>query len=129
LGLETNLQVLFDMLAINLFRTPKVQVMNSPGALGVEVYDPKNEVDEEEVMLEESWSHVQLAYEILVRVLMSPSISDRQIKLHINDSFIGRLFQLMKSPDPRERDYLKTIIHRIYSKYQSHRRLVRKLMI
>ncbi len=39
------------------------------------------------------------------------------------------MFELLKSPDPRERDYLKTIIHRIYSKFMIYRGYIRKLMM
>jgi serine/threonine-protein phosphatase 2A regulatory subunit B' len=31
-----------------------------------------------------------------------------------------------KSPDPRERDYLKTILHRAYGKFMVHRSFIRK---
>ena len=29
-------------------------------------------------------------------------------------------------PDPRERDYLKTILHRIYGKFMAHRAFIRR---
>ena len=32
----------------------------------------------------------------------------------------------MKSPDPRERDYLKTILHRLYGKFMVHRSFMRR---
>lgn len=32
----------------------------------------------------------------------------------------------MKSPDPRERDYLKTIVHRVYGKFMVHRSFLRR---
>ena len=35
---------------------------------------------------------------------------------------------LFKSPDPRERDYLKTIIHRIYGKFMVYRSFLRKII-
>lgn len=33
---------------------------------------------------------------------------------------------LFDSEDPRERDYLKTILHRIYGKFMSHRPFIRR---
>jgi serine/threonine-protein phosphatase 2A regulatory subunit B' len=36
------------------------------------------------------------------------------------------LIELFDSEDPRERDYLKTILHRIYGKFMSHRSFIRK---
>ncbi len=36
---------------------------------------------------------------------------------------------LFDSEDPRERDYLKTILHRIYGKFMPHRPYIRKMAI
>ena len=33
---------------------------------------------------------------------------------------------LFDSEDPRERDYLKTILHRVYGKFMSHRPFIRR---
>jgi serine/threonine-protein phosphatase 2A regulatory subunit B' len=35
------------------------------------------------------------------------------------------MIELFDSEDPRERDYLKTILHRIYGKYMALRNYVR----
>ena len=40
--------------------------------------------------------------------------------------FVLRLLELFDSEDPRERDYLKTILHRIYGKFMVHRPFIRK---
>ena len=40
---------------------------------------------------------------------------------YINHTFVAFLLDLLKSPDPRERDYLKTIVHRIYGKFMQLR--------
>lgn len=37
-----------------------------------------------------------------------------------------QMVELFDSEDPRERDYLKTILHRIYGKFMSHRAFIRK---
>ena len=37
-----------------------------------------------------------------------------------------RVLELFDSEDPRERDYLKTILHRIYGKFRVHRPFIRK---
>jgi serine/threonine-protein phosphatase 2A regulatory subunit B' len=36
-------------------------------------------------------------------------------------AFVVRILELFDSEDPRERDYLKTILHRIYGKFMMHR--------
>jgi serine/threonine-protein phosphatase 2A regulatory subunit B' len=80
-------------------------------------------------MLEESWPHIHLVYEILLRVIISPYITIKIVKEFLNQKFLRKLFELFKSPDPRERDYLKTINHRLYSKYMIYRSFIRKLMM
>ena len=43
--------------------------------------------------------------------------------------FIAHLLDLFKSPDPRERDYLKTIVHRIYGKFMQLRYNIRMTVV
>ena len=50
----------------------------------------------------------------------------RTLKKHINGNFVLRLLELFDSEDHRERDYLKTILHRIYAKFMSLRAFIRK---
>ena len=45
---------------------------------------------------------------------------------YVTDRFIMSLIDLFRSPDPRERDYLKTIVHRIYGKCMLARILIRQ---
>ena len=42
---------------------------------------------------------------------------------------MGYLLDLFKSPDPRERDYLKTVVHRIYSKFMPMRFAIRMTIL
>lgn len=49
----------------------------------------------------------------------------------ISDSFLfylrlQQLLELFDSEDPRERDYLKTVLHRIYGKFLGLRAFIRK---
>lgn len=43
------------------------------------------------------------------------------IARHISKNFIDCFLELFDSEDPRERDYLKTILHRIYGKFMTLR--------
>ena len=47
-------------------------------------------------------------------------------KKHIDQQFVIQLLELFDSMDPRERDYLKTILHRIYGKFLGLRAFIRK---
>ncbi len=43
------------------------------------------------------------------------------IDAQMAQAFVVRILELFDSEDPRERDYLKTILHRIYGKFMMHR--------
>ena len=82
--------------------------------------------DEDEPHLEEAWPHLQLVYELFLKFMMSPTISNKIMSKSIQKSFIVQFLELFDSEDPRERDYLKTILHRIYGKYMDLRPYIRQ---
>ncbi|XP_068651911.1 serine/threonine protein phosphatase 2A 57 kDa regulatory subunit B' kappa isoform-like [Aristolochia californica] len=105
------------MAAVNLFRVfPPNYRSNTPGA----------ETEEEEPMFDPAWSHLQIVYDLLLRVVASSSLDAKVAKKYVDHSFILRLLELFDSEDPRERDCLKTILHRIYGKFMVHRPFIRK---
>ncbi|CAM9912152.1 unnamed protein product, partial [Chrysoparadoxa australica] len=88
-----------------------------------EDFDP----EEDEPVLELSWPHLQLVYEFFLRFVVSTEVNAKVVaKKHIDQKFCFQLIDLFDSEDPRERDYLKTILHRIYGKFMNHRSFVRK---
>ncbi|CAD6193150.1 unnamed protein product [Caenorhabditis auriculariae] len=108
-----------EMFSRNLFR-PLSPPTNPVGA----EYDP----DEDEPTLEAAWPHLQLVYEFFLRFLESPDFQPSIAKKHIDQNFILRLLMIMDSEDPRERDFLKTTLHRIYGKFLGMRAFIRKQM-
>ena len=44
----------------------------------------------------------------------------------VTPAFVQKLFLLFESDDPRERDYLKTIMHRIYGRFMGLRAYIRQ---
>ena len=58
--------------------------------------------------------------------MVSNDTDAKTAKRHIDHRFIVQLLELFDSEDPRERDYLKTILHRIYGKFMVHRPYIRK---
>lgn len=87
-----------------------------------EDFDP----EEDEPILEASWPHLQIVYEFFLRFIVSSEVNAKVAKKHVNNDFCFQLIELFDSEDPRERDYLKTILHRIYGKFMSHRSFIRK---
>ncbi|KAL6610620.1 hypothetical protein ACP70R_040589 [Stipagrostis hirtigluma subsp. patula] len=106
------------MCAINLFRAfpPNCRSGSSGGGEG----------DEEEPMFDPAWCHLQLVYELLLKFIGSSSLDAKIGKKYFDHSFIVKLLNLLDSEDPRERDCLKTILHRIYGKFMVHRPFIRK---
>ncbi|KAJ4704993.1 Serine/threonine protein phosphatase 2A regulatory subunit [Melia azedarach] len=116
---ETCQEEMIKMISINIFRClPPASHENT----GQENADP----EEEEPYLEPSWPHLQLVYELLLRYVVSSDTDTKIAKRYIDHSFVLKLLDLFDSEDPREREYLKTILHRIYGKFMVHRPFIRK---
>uniref|UniRef100_A0A1A8QBH7 Serine/threonine protein phosphatase 2A regulatory subunit n=1 Tax=Nothobranchius pienaari TaxID=704102 RepID=A0A1A8QBH7_9TELE len=105
------------MFAVNMFRT----LPPSSNPTGAE-FDP----EEDEPTLEASWPHLQLVYEFFIRFLESQEFQPSIAKKYIDQKFVLQLLELFDSEDPRERDYLKTVLHRIYGKFLGLRAFIRK---
>uniref|UniRef100_A0A3Q3B5K4 Serine/threonine protein phosphatase 2A regulatory subunit n=1 Tax=Kryptolebias marmoratus TaxID=37003 RepID=A0A3Q3B5K4_KRYMA len=88
--------------------------------------NPDFDPEEDEPTLEASWPHIQLVYEFLLRFLENPDFQPSIAKRHIDQKFVLQLLELFDSEDPRERDFLKTILHRIYGKFLGLRAFIRK---
>ncbi|KAH1123243.1 hypothetical protein J1N35_006403 [Gossypium stocksii] len=110
---------MIKMVVVNIFRClPPAPHENT----GQEAKDP----EDEEPYLEPSWPHLQLVYELLLRYIVSSDTDPKVAKKHIDHTFVSKLIDLFGSEDPREREYLKMILHRIYGKFMVHRPLIRK---
>nr|CEL70647.1 TPA: GE25516, related [Neospora caninum Liverpool] len=114
---DHNLPDVVNMVSANIFRAlPPSHVSNSA------TYDP----EEEEPTLESSWPHLQIVYEFFLRFIVSNDVNPKVARKYIDQQFVLRLLELFSSEDPRERDYLKTILHRIYGKIMALRLFIRK---
>ncbi|CAH1793263.1 unnamed protein product [Owenia fusiformis] len=102
------------MIACNLFRT--LPPSDNPD------FDP----EEDDPTLEASWPHLQIVYEFFLRFLESPDFQPSVAKKFIDQKFVLQLLELFDSEDPRERDFLKTVLHRIYGKFLGLRAFIRK---
>ena len=70
--------------------------------------------------------YTQYVYEFLLRFVVSNETDPKVVKKYISQDFLVKLLDLFDSEDPRERDYLKTILHRIYGKFMPYRAFIRK---
>lgn len=108
------------MCAVNLFRVFPPNYRSSSHSNG--------ENDDDEPMFDPSWPHLQIVYDLLLKFITSSCLDAKVAKRYIDHSFILRLLDLFDSDDPRERECLKTILHRVYGKFMVHRPFIRKSM-
>ncbi|ODQ64185.1 protein phosphatase 2A regulatory B subunit [Nadsonia fulvescens var. elongata DSM 6958] len=110
-------QKIIETVSINIFR-PIPPPVNPIG----EIYDPL----EDEPIFEPAWPHLQLVYKFFLKFIESPNFNQGMAKPYITEEFVHNLLLLFDSEDPREREYLKTILHRLYGKFLSLRAFIRK---
>ncbi|CAH0391749.1 unnamed protein product [Bemisia tabaci] len=105
---------IIKMISANLFRT--LPPSENPD------FDP----EEDDPTLEAAWPHLTLVYELFLRFLESIDFQPTIGKKVIDQKFVLQLLDLFDSEDPRERDFLKTVLHRIYGKFLGLRAFIRK---
>lgn len=118
---ETVMEEAIKMVSANIFRSFTTQPLENK-VLGA--YD----LEEEEPLMDPAWPHLQIVYEFLLRFVASPETDAKSAKKYIDHFFVLNLLDLFDSEDPREREYLKTILHRVYGKFMVHRPFIRKSM-
>lgn len=104
-----------QMVRINLLRTLPPQT---------EDYDP----EEDEPTMEIMWPHLQVVYEFFLRFIVSTEVNGKIAKRYVDQAFIRSWIDLFDAEDPRERDYVKTVLHRMYGKFMSYRSSIRKVI-
>ncbi|KAJ2763832.1 serine/threonine-protein phosphatase 2A 56 kDa regulatory subunit delta isoform, partial [Coemansia nantahalensis] len=108
---------MFKMVSANLFRTipPQINAFGDP-------FDP----EEDEPREEPAWPHLCLVYHIFLRFLESGDFNNSAARPYIDQSFTTQLLELFDCEDVRERESLKTVLHRIYGKMLGMRSFIRR---
>lgn len=91
-------------------------------------YREKNDNDDNEPVFDPAWPHLQIVYDLLLKFITSPCLDAKLAKKYLDHGFIVKLLDLFDSEDPRERECLKTILHRVYGKFMVHRPFIRRSM-
>uniref|UniRef100_A0A7N1A0R2 Serine/threonine protein phosphatase 2A regulatory subunit n=1 Tax=Kalanchoe fedtschenkoi TaxID=63787 RepID=A0A7N1A0R2_KALFE len=116
---EIIMQEVVKMVSVNLFRTLATPPRENKTLEGFDL-------EEEEPSMDPAWPHLQGVYELLLRFVASSETDAKLAKRYIDHSFVIKLLDLFDSEDPRERECLKTVLHRIYGKFMVHRPFIRK---
>jgi len=121
---------LFAMISVNIFRdfdseSKKLRVININPP---ELYQALDVHEDENIMLDPSWPHLQVVYDILLNLLASSQMDPKSLARGscLDKPFILGLLDLFESEDPREREVLKAIVHRIYEKFTFFRCFMRR---
>lgn len=87
-----------------------------------ENFDPA----EDEPSLDPSWPHLELIYELFLRAITSKSLSSQVAIQAVTERTVDGMMLNLDSEDPREREYVKTLLHRMYGKLTPLRGYMRK---
>jgi len=110
---ESLMQDVVNMVAANVFRSLPRK-------------DDFGDDEEDEPNLERAWPHLQFVYDFFLRFIVSNDVDPKVAKKFVDQSFMLKWLELFDSDDPRERDYLKTVLHRVYGKFMSLRSFIRR---
>lgn len=116
---ESNQEEMIRMISVNIFRCLPPGPHEITGSIPLDT-------EEDEPYLDPSWPHLQLVYELLLRYIVSTDTDTKVAKRYIDQTFVLKLLDMFNTEDPREREYLKTILHRIYGKFMVHRPFIRR---
>ena len=116
-----HLNIVMEMVQKNIFRPLP---MNKKGADKLSPSETGN--DEEDILVDSAWPHLQGVYEFFFELIICGATDVKSLKMFVTPSFVQEFLQLFDSEEPRERDYLKNILHRLYAKLVPRRRMIRK---
>ena len=115
-----NLELVMTMIKRNIFRP--LPIVKKQGL------NEESLVDDEEQIIDPSWPHLQPVYEFFLQLAINDSVDMKSLRAHINYKFIQQFLELFDSEEPKEREYLKNILHRLYAKLVPRRKMIRKAM-
>lgn len=108
-------EALVATVAANLFRA-------LPSPRNGENFDPS----EDEPSLDHAWPHLELVYELFLRSVTSKALTSATALTAVTERFVNGMMANLDSEDPREREYVKTLLHRMYGKLTPMRGYMRQ---
>ncbi len=117
-----HMDVVMDMIEKNIFRPlpilKKAGTINESTTMDIDAKD--------EMVVDPAWTHLQPVYEFFLQLIVNEAADVKTFKLYITHTFIQEFLELFDSEEPREREYLKNVLHRLYAKLVPRRKMIRK---
>eukprot|EP00002_Diphylleia_rotans_P032889 TRINITY_DN6943_c0_g1_i7.p1 TRINITY_DN6943_c0_g1~~TRINITY_DN6943_c0_g1_i7.p1 ORF type:complete len:478 (+),score=81.50 TRINITY_DN6943_c0_g1_i7:146-1579(+) len=114
---EPTYQAVAQMVSLNLFRP--LQPVNHIEFI-------TSEIQEDIPQFDPAWPHLQLVYGFFVKFLDNNLFDPEVSKKSYDGPFASQFVDLFQSQDPRERDFVKKILYKLYAKFFSTRQAIRK---
>ena len=103
-----NLDKVMEMVEKNIFRPlPNIKRLD---------LDKRETGIEQEEVVDPAWPYLQGVFEIFLMILANDKVEAKTLKSYCTPQFIQEFLGLFESEDPVERDILKNILHKLYSK-------------
>ena len=114
-----NMEEIMIMIKKNIFRPlPKTKKMKvTVTDAGIEVIEPKPD---------SSWKHIRDIYHIFLLLIVNEAVDSNVLKQFITSVFIQNLLLLFNSGIDEERELLKNILHKLYSKLITRRKMIKE---
>ncbi|ETO23629.1 protein phosphatase 2a, regulatory subunit [Reticulomyxa filosa] len=123
------LLVCLSAIRANLFRTLP-DGKSTPAAQKSEeeqeFRDPAWFVRREGTERKKNMEHLQLVYELAFHVVTNTNVEKKALKKYLQGAFLQQLILLFSSPDRREPQYVKILVHAIYGRFMALRKAVRR---
>eukprot|EP00730_Choanoeca_flexa_P016139 TRINITY_DN7567_c0_g1_i2.p1 TRINITY_DN7567_c0_g1~~TRINITY_DN7567_c0_g1_i2.p1 ORF type:complete len:610 (+),score=115.56 TRINITY_DN7567_c0_g1_i2:69-1898(+) len=84
------------------------------------------DLDEDDPVLEAAWPHMLQCFDLMLLFLECKKFKTPIAKKYLTASHIRQLLENFKTEDGRERDMLKTVLHRVYGKMLNLRGFIRR---
>ena len=81
-----------------------------------------------EIESQEYWANIKIIYDIFFKIIKNEKMGQNILKRYINYDFVNKFINLFKSNIELEREKLKYIIHHLYSKMISRRKMIRGII-
>ncbi|OMJ85177.1 hypothetical protein SteCoe_13572 [Stentor coeruleus] len=115
-----HLDAIFEMVSKNIFRPLPID-KKSADKLG----PLETGVENQDIIIDPAWPHLQGIYEFFLELVICEVDGVKWIMIYITPSFTQEFLELFNSEEPRERDYLKNILHKIYRRLVPKRKMIR----